>query len=67
MGMNLKKEEIWDPFVKLFSKILELRMNKFLSLEGRVVLVNSVLNSISFKYLMEEQQCKDSIPIRKRQ
>lgn len=65
--MNLKKEEIWDPFVKLFSKILELRMNKFLSLEGRVVLVNSVLNSISFKYLMEEQQCKDSIPIRKRQ
>lgn len=67
MSMNSKKEEIWDPFVKLFSKILELRMNKFLSLEGRVVLLNSVLNSISFKYLMEEQQCKDSIPIRKRQ
>lgn len=39
MGMNSKKEEIWDPFVKLFSKILELRMNKFLSIEGALVLL----------------------------
>lgn len=47
MGVNQKKERTSDPLINLFSKKISSWRNRFVSLGGQVVLLNSVLNSIS--------------------
>lgn len=51
MGANPKKGGIWDPLIKLVSRRLVTWRNRFVSLGGRVALLNSVLNFIHVFFL----------------
>lgn len=46
MSENLKKERILDPLINLVSNRLASWINIFMSIEGKVDMLNSMLNSI---------------------
>lgn len=51
VGANPRLENTWQPLLDLLANRLGSWGNKFISLGGRVVLLNSVLNSIPIFYL----------------
>lgn len=51
VGANPGRALTWQPLLDLLSRRLNNWGNKFISLGGRIVLLNSVLNSISIFYL----------------
>ncbi|GAU21795.1 hypothetical protein TSUD_176400 [Trifolium subterraneum] len=51
VGLNHRKEVTWQPLLDSLAKRLGVWRNKYVSLGGRVVLLNSVLNSIPIFYL----------------
>jgi hypothetical protein len=51
IGANPKSESTWDPLVEQLRKRLFSWRNKFISLGGRIVLINSVLNAIPIFHL----------------
>lgn len=51
MSANSIKLSIWEPLLDLLSKKLNFWGNKYVSLGGRIVLLNSVLHSIPIFYL----------------
>ncbi|GAU32090.1 hypothetical protein TSUD_152950 [Trifolium subterraneum] len=50
VGANLRRALTWDPVVKTIQKCLFSWRNRYVSLGGRVVLINSVLTSIPVFY-----------------
>jgi hypothetical protein len=51
VGANARKLSTWEPVLKQISAKLNSWGNKYISLGGRIVLLNSVLNSIPIFYL----------------
>jgi hypothetical protein len=51
VGANPRKEATWDPVVAVLQKRLHSWHNRFVSLGGRVILINSVLAAIPVFYL----------------
>jgi hypothetical protein len=51
VGANPRRASTWDPMVKAIERRLLSWKNKYVSLGGRVVLINSVLASIPIFYL----------------
>jgi hypothetical protein len=51
VGANARKLSTWEPVLKRISAKLNSWGNKYISLGGRIVLLNSVLNSIPIFYL----------------
>jgi hypothetical protein len=51
VGANPRKEATWDPVVEILQKRLHSWRNRFVSLGGRVILINSVLAAIPIFYL----------------
>jgi len=51
VGANPRLEKTWQPLLQLLASRLGSLGNKFVSLGGRVVLLNSVLNAIPIFYL----------------
>jgi hypothetical protein len=51
VGANPRKEATWDPVIEVLQKRLHSWKNRFVSLGGRVVLINSVLAAIPLFYL----------------
>jgi hypothetical protein len=51
VGANPRKASTWEPVVKAIERRLLSWKNKYVSLGGRVVLINSVLSSIPIFYL----------------
>jgi len=51
VGANVKKMSTWEPMLTQLRNRLNLCSNKYVSLGGRIVLLNSVLNSIPIFYL----------------
>jgi hypothetical protein len=50
IGANPRKRATWDPVIQCIEKKLGSWKNKYVSLGGRVTLINSVLNSIPIYY-----------------
>jgi len=50
-GVNHRKESTWEPLIQQISNRLGSWHNRFVSLGGRVVIINSILNSIPIFYL----------------
>jgi hypothetical protein len=51
VGANPRKEATWDPVIEVLQKRLHSWKNRFVSLGGRVVLINSALAAIPLFYL----------------
>jgi hypothetical protein len=51
IGANPKREATWDPLLEHLRKRLFTWRNKYISLGGRIVLINAVLNAIPIFYL----------------
>jgi hypothetical protein len=51
VGANIRRMATWDPLISSLRKRLGSWSNKFVSLGGRIVLLNSVLNAIPIFYL----------------
>jgi hypothetical protein len=51
VGANPRRASTWDPVVDRLRKRLRSWGNRYVSLGGRTVLINSVLNSIPIFYL----------------
>jgi hypothetical protein len=51
VGANPRKEATWDPVIEVLQKRLHSWKNRFVSLGGRVILINSVLAAIPIFYL----------------
>jgi hypothetical protein len=51
VGANPRKEATWDPVIEVLQKRLHSWKNRFVSLGGRVVLINLVLATIPLFYL----------------
>jgi hypothetical protein len=51
VGANIRKIATWEPLINSLRKRLGTWSNKFVSLGGRIVLLNSVLNAIPIFYL----------------
>jgi len=51
VGANSRRCATWQPLLDLLNRRLNNWGNKFISLGGRIVLLNSVLNSIPIYYL----------------
>lgn len=51
IGANPRRVSTWEPLIEHVVKRLNLWGNKFISFGGRIVLLNSVLNSIPIFYL----------------
>jgi hypothetical protein len=51
VGANPRRASTWDPVVERLRKRLRSWGNRYVSLGGRIVLINSVLNSIQIFYL----------------
>jgi hypothetical protein len=51
VGVNPKRASTWEPMVECLRKRLKGWRNRYVSLGGRIVLINSVLNSIPIFYL----------------
>jgi len=51
VGANPRLEKTWQPLLQLLANRLGSWGNKYVSLEGRVVLLNSVLNAILIFYM----------------
>lgn len=51
VGANPRKGSTWQPLIDSLTRKLGSWRNKFLSFGGRIVLLNSVLNSIPIYYL----------------
>jgi hypothetical protein len=51
VGANLRSASTWEPLISSLRKRLGNWNNKFVSLGGRIVLLNSVLNAIPIFYL----------------
>jgi hypothetical protein len=51
VGANPRRASTWDPVVERLRKRLRSWGNRYVSLGGRIVLINSVLNSILIFYL----------------
>lgn len=51
MGANPKKMGTWEPLIESLKKKLNSWGNKYVSLGGRMVLLNAVLNAIPIFYL----------------
>jgi hypothetical protein len=51
VGANPRREATWDPVVEVLQKRLHSWRNRFVSLGGRVILINSVLAAIPVFYL----------------
>ncbi|PNX79587.1 ribonuclease H, partial [Trifolium pratense] len=51
VGVQPRREGIWLPLLDLISRRLGVWSNRYIILGGRVVLLNSVLNSIPIFYL----------------
>jgi hypothetical protein len=51
VGANPRRASTWDPVVERLRKRLRSWGNRYVSLGGRIVLINSVLNSIPIFYL----------------
>jgi hypothetical protein len=51
VGANRKRASTWEPMVECLRKRLKGWRNRYVSLGGRIVLINSVLNSIPIFYL----------------
>jgi hypothetical protein len=51
IGANPKMLATWEPLLELLRKRLFSWRNKYVSLEGRIVLINSVFNAIPIFYL----------------
>jgi len=51
VGSNSGNSSTWDPLLEKLVKRLNSRGNKFVSLGGRIVLLNSILNVVPIFYL----------------
>jgi hypothetical protein len=51
VGANPRRASTWEPMVECLRKRLKGWRNRYVSLGGRIVLINSVLNSIPIFYL----------------
>lgn len=51
VGANPRKKEMWEPMVEQLRRRLHSWGNRYISLGGRVVLLNAMLNSIPIFYL----------------
>lgn len=51
MGANSVKLSMWEPLLDQLSRKLNSWGNKYVSLGGRIVLLNSILNLIAISYL----------------
>lgn len=51
VGANLRKEGTCEPLVKVVSMRLASWRNRFVSLRGRVVMLNLIMNFIHFFFL----------------
>jgi hypothetical protein len=51
VGANPRKDDMWKPVLEILQKRLNSWQNRFVSLGGRVVLINSVLAAIPLFYL----------------
>jgi hypothetical protein len=51
VGANPRRASTWEPVVDRLRKRLRTWGNRYVSLGGRIVLINSVLNSIPIFYL----------------
>jgi hypothetical protein len=51
VGANPRKMSTWDPMIKVIRGRLGSWGNKYVSLGGRIVLINAVLNAIPIFYL----------------
>ncbi|MCH95123.1 LINE-1 reverse transcriptase like, partial [Trifolium medium] len=51
VGANPRRSSTWDPLIDKLRKRLLYWRNKYVSLGGRIVLINAVLNSIPIYYL----------------
>jgi hypothetical protein len=51
VGANPRKESTWDPVIDVLQQRLYSWRNRFVSLGGRVILINSVLAAIPLYYL----------------
>jgi hypothetical protein len=51
IGANPKCDSTWDPLLEHLRKRLFTWRNKYISLGGRIVLINAVLNAIPIFYL----------------
>lgn len=68
MGANPRRLSTWEPLLDLLRRWLNSWGNKYVNLGGRIVLINSVLNSISiflFVFLVVvgkgvEENCENS-------
>lgn len=54
MGASSRSMSTWDPMVESLSGRLNSWGHKYISFRGRVVLLNSVLNSIPIFYVIFE-------------
>jgi hypothetical protein len=52
VGANRGRGLTWEPLVEHLNKRLNSWANKYISLGGRIVLLNSVLNAIPIYYLL---------------
>lgn len=51
VGANMRKERTWEPLIQHISNRLGSWRNRFVSLGGRVVRIDLILNSIPIFYL----------------
>ena len=51
VGENHRRCSTWQPLIDLFDRKLNLWRNKYISCGGKIVLINSILNSIPIFYL----------------
>jgi hypothetical protein len=51
VGANPRKESTWEPVIEVLQRRLHSWQNRFVSLGGRVILINSVLAAIPLFYL----------------
>jgi hypothetical protein len=51
VGANQMKEATWEPVIKVLKRRLHSWKNRFVSLGGRVILINSVLAAVPLFYL----------------
>jgi hypothetical protein len=51
VGANPRKESTWEPVIEVLQRRLHSWQNRFVSLGGRLILINSVLAAIPLFYL----------------